>query len=122
VKLTSFSRACLTLVLLALPLAGCSNPADEFIQGRWQRGNVHFVDEWFFDRGKFSHLSSIDMFNPQVLTGSYTIFESQDGTLTLELYDLEGSFGEDRREIRVQIDREAGTLKIGRETYARVKP
>jgi len=66
-KPSSRLQGILILVLLAFGLASCSNPDENFIQGRWQRGNVHFVDEWFFDR-------------------------------------------------------EAGTLKIGREVYTRVAP
>lgn len=119
---TTRFQAILILVLLAFGLAACSNPADQFLQGRWQRGNVHFVDEWFFDRGTFSHQSAVVVFHPQVQTGRYAIIESQGDSLTLELYDLSGSFADDSQEIRITIDREAGTLKIGREVYTRVAP
>ena len=107
----------LALVFLAVGLAACSDPGDQFIQGRWQRGNVHYVDEWFFDRGAFSPQSAVVVFQPQLLTGRYTIIESQGDSLNVELYDLSGSFLDETQEIRITLDREAGTLKIGRETY-----
>jgi hypothetical protein len=121
IRYTRF-KTILVLAPLVFGLVACSNQDEEYIQGRWQRGNVHFVDEWFFDRGAFSHQTAVANFSPEVQSGQYSLLESSEDGLTLELYDVDGAFTDERQEIRITIDRENGTLKIGREIYTRLAP
>ena len=115
----------LFLLLLAGGLAGCSNPNYEFIQGKWERGNVHFYDMWIFDGGQFIHQTGVNMMNPQILSGKFAIVESQGDELIIELYDLQATyttFIDDRQEVKIVIDRETDAAKIGRSDFARVFP
>lgn len=113
------------LLALAGTLAACSNPNLDFIQGQWERGNVHYYDSWIFDGGEFLHQTGIDMINPRIETGSYALLESQGNELVLELYNLQdtySTYSENRREIKIVISRETGEAKIGRGMYTRAVP
>jgi hypothetical protein len=113
----------LILVVALFALAGCSDQNYEFIQGHWQRGDVHFSDDWYFERGNFIHESSIDVGGPNVRqTGSYRVLDSQEDKLIIELFDLQVSSGIDRHQIQIVIDREADTIRFQGATYKRVSP
>lgn len=111
-----------TLILSAIALWGCSNNNLEFIQGKWERGNLHFYDVWTFEGGRFSHEFSITMMNPQLITGSYQIVDNQEDRLVLELFDIRAPHSGDPQEVAVVRDREADTLKIGGRIYERFSP
>jgi hypothetical protein len=107
-------------ILIGLTLAGCYSPQVRFIQGIWERGNVHFVDQWRFERGTFAHYNSIDNINPYTQAGQYQVIEVQEDSILLELFDLETSFGEERQQIRILIDQEADTIRISGQTFERI--
>jgi hypothetical protein len=116
--------AALFLLLLAISvLTGCSNEQDQFIQGRWARGDVHTWAEWTFDRGTYTYYFDFDNNRTNTYeTGRYSIIESGEDYLLLELYDQRGGIPsiEDRVELRIDIDREEDTLKIQRRQFDRV--
>ena len=107
------------LVLLCLILAGCSDPNTSYIQGRWASGNVHYWSEWYFDRGYFSFFSTIDIHgNTSEKTGSYRIVASDGDLITLELYNTDlGDPLEDTTQLAIKINRDEGSLRIGRGTF-----
>ncbi len=110
------------LFMIWLPaLAGCSNEAEDFIQGKWARGDVHYWDEWNFDRGYYSH--SYDDTHSQVFeSGRYRIIDHGDDFISLELYDPQAGQRsiEDSNEINITFDKETDTAKIRRGEYTRV--
>lgn len=107
----------LGLVLLT-SLTGCSNESENFIQGQWQRGNLHFADEWYFDRGNFEHILSLTASHPVLQTGRYRVLEVQEDGLIIELFDVTASFGDDRQDIKVAIDWENDSIRIlGKDYY-----
>ena len=113
------------LLLLGSVLSACSNPNLDFIQGKWERGNVHYYDTWTFDGGQFSHQTGIDMINPRLQSGSYAVYESQGDELILDLYGLQETYigsSEDRQQVKILINRETGVVKIGGGMYTRVIP
>lgn len=111
-------------LLLAIPLlTACSNEQDQFIQGRWARGDVHVWTEWNFDRGTYSYYSDFDRnLTSTYETGRYSIIESGEDYLLLELYNQHGGIPsiEDRVELRIDIDRDQDTIKIQRRVFNRV--
>jgi hypothetical protein len=109
----------LILTLCSIALAACSNANVEFIQGKWQRSNVHFVDEWTFEGTNFSHYSAIDMINPLVENGAFQVIESEEDRLVIELLSRETTMADENREIVIRIDREAGTIAISGRIYTR---
>jgi hypothetical protein len=113
----------LILLVAMVTLAGCSDQNYEFIQGHWQRGDMHFSDDWYFDRGNFQHEFSITVKGPSVRqSGRYQVLESQDDSLIIELFDLEISSGIDQHQILIVLDWEADTIHFEGKTYQRVFP
>lgn len=107
----------LGLVLLIF-LLGCSTETEDFIQGKWYRGDLHFADEWYFDRGRFEHVFSLTASNPVLQNGRYQVLEVRDDGLIIELFDVSASFGDERRDIKVTIDWENDSIRImGRDYY-----
>lgn len=107
--------------LFALLLAGCAGETELYIQGKWARGNVHFWDEWNFDRGTYWH--EYDDGHTHIYErGRYSIIESGEDSLLLELHDQEGALPsiEDRVELPITIYPETDTAKIHRQEYTRV--
>jgi hypothetical protein len=112
----------LSVCLLALASAGCLDQNYTFIQGTWERGDVHYVEEWTFHRSTFSYYSSIDMINPKTETGSFEIVDSGENQLTLDLKRSRSTFGSDSRQIVIKIDHEGESLKIGGGVFTRSGP
>jgi hypothetical protein len=106
-------------VWISLLLAACAgDPNETYIQGTWYNDDPHIrqvVGEpyqetlWTFDRGAYS--TSGCCFVRSEDSGRYEIVESEGDTLTLELFDP-GNPEVDRVQIKITIDREAGTLQI----------
>lgn len=114
-----------TLVMLFVGffLTGCSNDNEQFIQGKWGRGDVHFWSEWNFDRGLYTFYSDFDQNRSDISqTGRYAIIDSGDDYLLLELYDQQGGIQsiEDRVELRIDIDRENDAIAVRRQEFFRV--
>jgi hypothetical protein len=107
--------------LVLLLLVSCNNPGDEFIQGKWARGNVHFWDEWNFDQGTYWHI--YDNTHDHIEeTGAYIVKEYGEDYVLLELYDQKGGIQsiEDRVELKITFDPETDTLRLRRIDYTRV--
>jgi hypothetical protein len=114
------------LVAIALLLSGCSqDPNVKFIQGVWEYksehlsnlpGESHLTDTWLFDRGTFKNDTCC--FNKGTMQGKYSIVESEENTLKIELYDIQGDQGghsiSSRTEflIIIEINHEDDTLEI----------
>ena len=111
----------LGLLLLTL-LAACTSETEEYIQGYWYRGNVHFMDQWYFDAGTFEHKSEVFKGSPNITSGNYRVLEFTEDSLLLELYNLGQSFGDDTHQITVEIDYENDTIHVSRQTYSRILP
>lgn len=108
-------------------LVGCrTDPNLEFIQGIWYYNDPHLRDApgesnmestWVFLRGSFQH--SVCCFAKVNESGWYRLVEADDRGMTLELFNLEGHVGgiphsrKDSFVIKLVIDREVDTLKIG---------
>lgn len=107
--------------LILLLLVSCANQGDEFIQGKWARGNVHYWDEWNFTQGVYSHIYD-DTHDHIEETGSYIVREYGENYVFLELLDRQGGVPsiEDRVELKITFDPEAETLHIRRQDYTRV--
>jgi len=75
--------------ILVILLAGCISETEEYVQGYWYRGNAHFMDQWFFDRGLFNHKSEVFHGDPDVTSGRYRVLEFTDSSLVLELFDID---------------------------------
>ena len=57
------------------------------------------MDQWFFDQGRFSHKTEVYHGDPNISTGRYHVIDYQENRLTLELFDIELSFGDERQQI-----------------------
>ena len=114
-RLTCFS------IIIALLLASCAgDPNENFIQGTWYHDDPHIrqvVGEsfqetlWTFDRGTYSTYGCC--FLRAESSGRYEIVESEGDSLIIELFNL-GKPNADRVQVKITIDREAGTLDIQR--------
>jgi hypothetical protein len=114
-------RLLFLLLLICLGLAGCANPQDDFIQGRWANGDVHSWSEWVFDRGGFTYQFSIDVNHVTTQSGMYRIYASDEDLLILELFNTAGRQSiEEQDLLRIEIDRQADALSIQGRDYYRV--
>jgi hypothetical protein len=111
----------LILFSLAAVLSGCMSENDKFIQGRWYYSDPHLqkvIAEsaqesfWTFDNGTYSRYECC--FAEVSETGRYEIIKSEEDKLVLELFNRNGSVKAERAQIAVAIDRDGGTIKIGR--------
>lgn len=125
----------LGLVCLLLVLAGCQNdPNVAYIQGIWSYedlhlkpivGEEHLIIRWIFDGGTFANEACC--FGGETnMYGSYRVLESEEDSLTLELYNIKGFQGPNpisndavtSMKITFQDD---GTITIGRTSgYIRI--
>lgn len=107
--------ACSALVAAHAPRSTAADSAEHFIQGTWRAsgtdpsGRHGWFQEWTFDNGKFTETG----YPPLEQKGSYRVLKSQGNRLTLELYDQDGTFGTENRQLDLVINRRRGTLKIG---------
>lgn len=92
---------------------------EEYIQGSWHRGDVHFADDWYFDRGKFEHYSSVTISSPRLQAGRYRVLKVEEEGITIELYDQQLAFGDESRDIRITFDREKDAIRIMGQDYYR---
>lgn len=109
-------------ILLVSLLAGCMSETEQYIQGYWYRGNVHFMDQWYFDRGTFSHISEVFRDDPNTTSGHYQVIDLQDNRLTLEFYDLDRSFGDERQQVVITLHPESDTVQIRSQIFERILP
>jgi hypothetical protein len=107
--------ACSALAAAPAPRASVADSAEQFIQGTWRAsgtdpsGRHGWFQEWTFENGKFNETG----YPPLEQKGSYRVLKSQGNRLTLELYDQDGTFGTENRQLDLVINRRRGTLKIG---------
>ncbi len=107
-------------LVLIFSVYGCSNETEDFIQGHWFRGDLHFVDEWYFDRGRFEHVVSLTVRNPILQTGRFRVLEMQEDSLIIELFDMPLSFGDERRDMKISLDWENDSIRIMGQDYYRL--
>jgi hypothetical protein len=124
--------ALLVLIGLSVFLGGCKgDPNDGFIQGTWYYNDPHLANLsgeqqleswWTFRRGlvgTFEYYACC--FVEVVQSGNYAVLESDEETLVLELFNVRGHASGmslepgSTGEVRIKIDRQADTLKIGRD-------
>jgi hypothetical protein len=111
------------LLMVMFVLSGCSNEQDLFIQGKWARGDVHYWMEWNFDRGIYTYyFDYTNNVRNTYESGRYSILESGEDYLLLELYNQQGGQPsiEDRVELRIDIHRDEDTISIRRQLFNRV--
>ena len=113
------------LAALALLLTACTmSPAEQFIQGSWAAGNVHYWAEWNFADGQYSYLYTYVVNTPNAYeTGNYSVVESGEDYIVIELYNREGNrmeLGFEDQEMRITFDPQGNTIHIQRSDYTRV--
>ena len=119
--LTLTLRRLALICILSISLSACTNEAEEYIQGKWGIGNAHYWSEWYFDEG-FYWYEIADTPDPLFERGRYSVVESGDDYILLQLYDQEGGIPtiEDKVQIRIEINREDESLHIRRGDFYRV--
>lgn len=120
-KKHSLIKLIFPLIAALLILTGCMDENVSFIQGRWANGDVHVWSEWIFERGTFTHSSTIDIHgNVFLQTGNYVLLSSDENSLVLELYNVNGNEQiEERTQLPIKINREQESISIGRNTFYR---
>ncbi|HMS41947.1 MAG TPA: hypothetical protein PKE69_17075 [Pyrinomonadaceae bacterium] len=104
------------LMTLGFTVVAFSQSNDDKIQGTWRLegtngGNVWFL-EWTFNRGSFKQAGY-----PAISQmGKYKIIEERGVQIKLELFDQDGTFGKENRQILVLIDARRNELTIDRKT------
>jgi len=107
--------ACSAVAFPAPRARSAADSAERFIQGTWRAegtdpsGRHGWFQEWTFENGKFTETG----YPPLEQKGSYRVLKSQGNRLTLELYDQDGTFGTENRQLDIVINRRRATLKIG---------
>ena len=109
-------------LLLIIFLTGCSNESEQFVQGYWYRGDVHFMDQWYFDRGTYDHQMGVFDGNTIRSRGRYNVLDFQEDSLILELDDEGLSFNDERPQIVIKLNWESDTIRIRGETFERILP
>lgn len=107
---------------LAITLTGCSKtPAEEFIQGKWARGNAHFWNEWNFDNGTYWYEYD-DTHTNIYERGEYVVLESGEDFIYLELINRQGGIPsiEDKVELRITLDLENDTIHLRQNDFTYV--
>jgi hypothetical protein len=108
---------------LVFVLTACSDPNDQFIQGKWADGNAHYWSEWNFESGTYSYeFDDTHASDYRFYIGEYIVLESGTDYIVLELINQQGGFTsiEDKDILRIDIDRDADKLKIRRTLFTRV--
>jgi len=111
----------LVLVLLALSLTACASEAEQYIQGMWGIGDVHYWAEWNFNQGFYSYTTGYTP-EPYHESGRYAVVESGDDYIVLELYDQEGGIPsiEDKVLLRIGFNRQEDSIHVRRGDFYRV--
>jgi hypothetical protein len=106
--------------LIAGVLSGCTDANDQFIQGSWYYNDPHLNSiaaeqqeeiVWSFDRGAFERYSCC-FAGEQYMKGQYRIRDSEQDSLSLELFNIKGGTTRGPMTIKIVIDREADSLRI----------
>jgi hypothetical protein len=112
--------------LAAMLLASCMGEDEEWLQGKWERGNTHFVSEWTFNGGSYSsYFDYTNGVNPRAENGHYVVVETGDGYIVLELFQRRGTHPElleEGQRIRFNINIEEDTIKYLGQVFERVVP
>jgi hypothetical protein len=122
IKLNSYRHPVILSFFLPIFLVGCGIETEQFIQGYWYRGDVHFMDQWYFDRGSYDHQMGVFDGNTIRSTGGYQVIDYDEDTLTLELVEIGSSFNDERSQIIITVNRDSDTIRIRGKTYERVLP
>ncbi len=107
------------LLIVVVCLSGCRDSRERFIQGDWtysvpsvggvtSQTVVHTF--WRFDDGTFQAHSCCD--NRPGMEGQYRVVDSDEDTLVLELFDIEGAGPDDGYELTVVINRDGDSMKL----------
>jgi hypothetical protein len=96
---------------------------EKFIQGKWrvtgENGGYAWFLEWTFDNGNFKQMG----YPPIIQEGKYKVLSVGDSQIRLELYEQKGTFGDEKREIEILIDKQAKQLTIaGTKGFTRTAP
>lgn len=111
--------------MLALLLSGCMSDQEEWLQGRWAQGNVHYWSEWVFVEGRYSYsydYTTIGTAN-NYESGRYAVKETGDDYIVLELFDRTGNNPgalEENEQLHFEIDVETDTIHFRGRTFLRV--
>lgn len=94
---------------------------EKYIQGTWRTGGENAGNSWYlewtFDNEKFKQLG----YPPITQEGKYKVISVENNKITLELYDQKGTFGDEKRELQILIDKETKKLTIsGTKDFSRV--
>jgi len=125
------------LIFSLILLTGCkSDPNEDFIQGIWYYNDEHLrsivgesqqEDKWTFANKTFQNTSCC--FTKVNLQGSYSILESEENALELELFNIVGDQGgasvakQTTIVIKIAIDQDNDTIIINRAgPYTRITP
>jgi hypothetical protein len=134
-KQSSFRATSILLIfgfiLLVALLSACTSDENEaFIQGSWFYNDLHIQQQigesfsetyWTFDGGNYEVYTCCFVESHQY--GRYAILESDEDSLLLELFNIDGKFNSDRLQVLVKIDREADTISLLRQgPFTRISP
>jgi hypothetical protein len=85
---------------------------EKFIQGTWrvtgENGGYAWFLEWTFENGSFKQTG----YPPIIQEGKYKVLSAAGDQITLELYEQKGTFGEEKRELQISINKPAKQLTI----------
>lgn len=121
-KRTAIIIRSICICLFVINLTGCTqSAAEQFIQGKWAQGNVHYWAEWNFVNGSYWYEYD-DTHTHRYQRGHYIVEESGEDFILLELVDREGDDYslEDKVEIRITFDSSGNSLHIRQSDYIRV--
>jgi hypothetical protein len=118
------------IVLISL-LSACTPGENEaFIQGSWFYNDLHIQQQvgesfsetyWTFDGGNYETYTCCFVEYQQY--GRYTILESEEDRLLLELFNIDGKFNSERFQVMVKIDKDADTISLMRAgPFTRITP
>jgi len=119
------------LALLVATLTACAPGENEaFIQGSWFYNDLHIQQQvgesfsetyWTFEGGNYETYTCCFVEYQQY--GRYTILESEEDRLLLELFNIDDKFNSERFQVMVKIDREADTISLMRAgPFTRITP
>ena len=121
----------LLMISIGSILSGCRmDPNEEFIQGSWYYLDPHLEQMtseaqlevfWTFDRGAYEYYACCFVKHQQ--TGRYAVIKSEGDSLYIELFNQNGNTRAEAVEIKIVVNREAGTIKIpGSGEFTRTMP
>jgi hypothetical protein len=105
-------RALDDLIMKYKDAAQTTGENEKLIQGKWrvtgENGGYGWYLEWTFDHGKFKRMG----YPPIIQEGKYKVLKADDNQIMLELYEQKGTFGEEKRELLISIDKQKNQLTI----------